>query len=86
MGMIHKRGRNHWHSDGRPVGFGLPLLKEGQSLPRTRSGGMPLEGRRRTALEQLSRWSGIAISAFVTLYFAGQMLRPVLRWLQEWAL
>ncbi|MEN3973079.1 hypothetical protein WJS89_10405 [Sphingomicrobium sp. XHP0235] len=27
-GMIHKRGRNHWYSDGRPVGFGMPLERQ----------------------------------------------------------
>jgi hypothetical protein len=24
---IHARGRNHWHSDGRPAGFGAPLAR-----------------------------------------------------------
>lgn len=29
---IRHRGRNHWHTDGRPAGFGTPLAPR-ESLP-----------------------------------------------------
>lgn len=35
----------------------------------------PAGPRRRTPLEQVSKWAGLGLSAFVTLYFAARLLR-----------